>query len=84
MDDCSCFEDGIAILSVLMGVSLSHWMVCFTGGGSDARWVKEVVMPGSGWLFEAGRSVERGGGMTLWSGGASLRSRCRLVVSSHF
>jgi hypothetical protein len=61
VDDCPCFEDAIAILSVLMGVFLSHWVVCFTDGGSSARWVK-VVMPGSGWLFKSGEwiQVERG------------------------
>jgi hypothetical protein len=55
VDDCPCFEDAIAILSVLMGVFLSHWVVCFTGGGG---WAKEMVMPGSGWLFEAGKWIQ--------------------------
>jgi hypothetical protein len=72
VDDCPCFEDAIAILSVLMGAFLSRWVVCFTGGGSDdARWVKEMVMPGSGWLFEGGKwvQVERGWNQILvwWS-----------------
>ena len=41
-----------------MGVFLSRWVVCFTGGGSDdTRWVKEMVMPGSGWQFEDGKWV---------------------------
>jgi hypothetical protein len=55
VDDCPCFEDAIAIMSVLMGVFLSHWVVCFMGHG-HASAVK-VVMPGSGWLFEAGKWV---------------------------
>jgi len=56
VDDCPCFEDAIAILSVLMGVFLSHWIVCFTGG---VAWAKEmVIMPGSGWLFESGKWIQ--------------------------
>lgn len=77
VDDCPCFEDAIAILSVLMGVLLSRWVVCFTGGSDGStRWVKEVVMPGSGWELDAGKwvQIERGwNDVVVWWGVAAFK-----------
>jgi hypothetical protein len=83
VDDCPCFEDAIAILSVLMGVFLSHWVVCFTGGGG-VRWAKEIIMPGSGWLFETGRwvQVERTwNDVLVWWGVAAFKMSFGLFIS---
>ncbi len=59
VDDCPCFEDAIAILSVVLGAYLSHWAVNFSGALQRTR---SIVMPGSGWVLEAGKwlQVERG------------------------
>ena len=58
VDDCPCFEDAIAFMSVLMGAFVARWGVCYNGGEggvcegiSMARMAKMVVMPGSGWVL---------------------------------
>ncbi|KAF5369021.1 hypothetical protein D9758_002980 [Tetrapyrgos nigripes] len=52
VDDCPCFEDAIAFLSVVLGYLLSHWFVFYfdtksliPGGPS--------LMPGSGWVYDS-------------------------------
>ncbi|KAH9477378.1 Dihydrosphingosine 1-phosphate phosphatase [Psilocybe cubensis] len=56
VDDCPCFEDAIAILSVVLGSLVSRWAVCYSQAGMDL--VKNVIMPGSGWILEAGQWVQ--------------------------
>ncbi|GLB39364.1 putative acid phosphatase homologues [Lyophyllum shimeji] len=62
VDDCPCFEDAIAFGSVVLGALVGSWAMSFSGLRMDIG--KTVVMPGSGWAFEAGQwmQVER----TLW------------------
>ena len=57
VDDCPCFEDAIAFMSVLMGAFVGRWGACYNGGEvgvcdgiSIAGIAKTVVMPGSGWV----------------------------------
>lgn len=73
VDDCPCFEDAIAFASVVLGAFLSHWAVHFTGAAEHAR---SVVMPGSGWVMEAGKwvQVERGlNDVLLWWSFAAIK-----------
>lgn len=60
VDDCPCFEDAIAMLSVILGCLVSRWAMCYSQTGVELA--KNVIMPGSGWILEAGRwvQVERG------------------------
>ena len=58
VDDCPCFEDAIAFMSVLMGAFVARWGACYNGGDvglcdgiSIAGIAKTVVMPGSGWVL---------------------------------
>jgi len=56
VDDCPCFEDAIAFMSVLMGAFVARWGMCYDGGdggvcGGIAGIARTVVMPGSGWIL---------------------------------
>ncbi|KAK7046938.1 sphingosine-1-phosphate phosphatase [Favolaschia claudopus] len=58
VDDCPCFEDAIALGSVVLGMFLGRW--------GAVRWAGHVpgasiVMPGSGWAFteEGWTPIER-------------------------
>lgn len=71
VDDCPCFEDAIAFASVFFGALVGNWVT----RNSGLQKVMEIVsvMPGSGWIWDAGRegwvSVERGwlDYLTWWS-----------------
>ncbi|KAF9011774.1 hypothetical protein BDQ17DRAFT_1344805, partial [Cyathus striatus] len=56
VDDCPCFEDAIAFLSVVLGILLGRWAVGTSGSGHT------IVMPGSGWILSSGEwtQIERG------------------------
>jgi hypothetical protein len=60
LDDCPCFEDAIAILSVVLGALVSRWVLSYSQFGMPLA--KVAVMPGSGWVLELGEwiQVERG------------------------
>lgn len=58
VDDCPCFEDAIAFMSVLMGAFVARWGACYNGGEagicqgfSITGIARTVVMPGSGWVL---------------------------------
>ncbi|KAF9538128.1 hypothetical protein CPC08DRAFT_808238 [Agrocybe pediades] len=55
VDDCPCFEDAIAILSVYLGALVSRWAASYSGSGTAFT---NVITPGSGWMLEAGRWVQ--------------------------
>ncbi|KAF4616785.1 hypothetical protein D9613_008874 [Agrocybe pediades] len=55
VDDCPCFEDAIAILSVYLGALVSRWAASYSGSGTAFT---NVITPGSGWILEAGRWVQ--------------------------
>jgi len=81
VDDCPCFEDAIAILSVVLGAYLSHWAVNFSGALQRTR---SVVMPGSGWVLEAGQwlQLERGWqDILLWWAVAAVKMILGLFCS---
>ncbi|KAF7288673.1 Sphingosine-1-phosphate phosphatase [Mycena chlorophos] len=51
IDNCPCFEDAIAIGSVALGMLVGRWGVPhFLPQSAD----RTVVMPGSGWVLQAG------------------------------
>ncbi|KAF8880461.1 PAP2 superfamily-domain-containing protein [Gymnopilus junonius] len=56
VDDCPCFEDAIAILSVVLGALVSRWGMVYSQ--ADSGLSREVVMPGSGWVFDLGSWVQ--------------------------
>ena len=56
VDDCPCFEDAIAILSVVLGVLVSRWAMVYTQ--ADSGLARDVIMPGSGWVLEMGKWVQ--------------------------
>lgn len=60
LDDCPCFEDAIAILSVVLGALVSRWVLSYSQLGMPLTTI--AVMPGSGWVLELGEwvQVERG------------------------
>lgn len=73
VDDCPCFEDAIAILSVVLGALVSHWALVFS---HTLPMSKVVVMPGSGWILELGQwvQVERGwSDVLLWWAVATIK-----------
>jgi hypothetical protein len=75
VDDCPCFEDAIAMSSVLFGALVGRWMMLHSEFG-DTKW--HAVMPGSGWLWDSALSgwvqVERGwNDILLWWGIAILK-----------
>ncbi|THV04795.1 hypothetical protein K435DRAFT_746622 [Dendrothele bispora CBS 962.96] len=52
VDDCPCFEDAIAFLSVVLGQLLSRWFAAFF---ETKRLIPRgpVPMPGSGWVYDS-------------------------------
>ncbi|KAG5647237.1 hypothetical protein DXG03_000772 [Asterophora parasitica] len=56
VDDCPCFEDAIAFMSVVSGSFLASWAISFFGLRMDVE--KMMVMPGSGWVQELGQWVQ--------------------------
>jgi hypothetical protein len=56
VDDCPCFEDAIAILSVVLGCLVSHWAMRFIKVAPELT--TQVIMAGSGWTFEMGQWVQ--------------------------
>ena len=84
VDDCPCFEDAIAFMSVLMGAFVARWGVCYNGGDGGvcdgisgiAKIARTVVMPGSGWVLLDGVwiEVERGWrDILLWWSVATIK-----------
>ncbi|KAJ3501621.1 hypothetical protein NLJ89_g9257 [Agrocybe chaxingu] len=74
VDDCPCFEDAIAFMSVVLGAQVSRWVVSFSGIGAGMREV--VVTPGSGWVQEMGQwvQVQRGwDDVVVWWSFATLK-----------
>ncbi|KAJ7096101.1 PAP2 superfamily-domain-containing protein [Mycena epipterygia] len=80
VDDCPCFEDAIAIGSVMLGMLVARWGA--VRWGVHALQGAGVVMPGSGWVRvlaaegqgEGWVAVERGwGDVGVWWGAAVLK-----------
>ncbi|PPQ67328.1 hypothetical protein CVT26_007249 [Gymnopilus dilepis] len=81
VDDCPCFEDAIAILSVVLGVLVSRWAMVYTQ--ADSGLARDVIMPGSGWVLEMGKWVqtERGWDDELvWWAMATLKMASGILV----
>ncbi|KAJ7473089.1 hypothetical protein B0H11DRAFT_2430367 [Mycena galericulata] len=73
VDDCPCFEDAIAVGSVVLGMLVGRWGGYVPGRGA--------VMLGSGWVLAAGAvgwaPVERGwGDVGVWWGAAREWDQC--------
>ncbi|KAJ7647111.1 PAP2 superfamily-domain-containing protein [Roridomyces roridus] len=49
VDDCPCFEDAIAIGSVMLGMLVARWGA--VRWGAHIPGVQGVLMPGSGWVL---------------------------------
>ncbi|KAJ7150857.1 sphingosine-1-phosphate phosphatase [Mycena crocata] len=93
VDDCPCFEDAIAIGSVMIGMLVGRWGAVRWGWGTSGGAVG-VVMPGSGWVWAltegvegnvtgAGTwaTVERGwGDVGVWWGAAVLKMVFGILV----
>lgn len=74
VDDCPCFEDAIAFMSVVLGSLVARWAVGYAGVG-PGMW-GTVIMPGSGWVYESGQWMEVERNMSdigLWWGIAALK-----------
>jgi hypothetical protein len=54
VDDCPCFEDAIAFVSVVLGSLVGKWAIIYWGADS----VGQMIMPGSGWVYELGEWVQ--------------------------
>jgi hypothetical protein len=83
VDDCPCFEDSIAILSVVLGVFVSRWVMCYSQFGLG----EIVVTPGSGWAFATNHwtQVERVWSDSLiWWSVAALKMAVGKSSSSYF
>ncbi|KXN85562.1 Dihydrosphingosine 1-phosphate phosphatase YSR3 [Leucoagaricus sp. SymC.cos] len=83
VDDCPCFEDAIAFASVVFGALLGRWITVNSPFNELAQ--KVVLMPGSGWLWNAATSswmqVERGWtDVFLWWGTAVLKMTLGIFV----
>lgn len=54
VDDCPCFEDAIAFISVVFGILMGRWgFGAWKFNGVHTR----SIMPGSGWVFDNAQSV---------------------------
>ncbi|KDR76501.1 hypothetical protein GALMADRAFT_120678 [Galerina marginata CBS 339.88] len=81
VDDCPCFEDAIAILSVVLGALVSHWAMLYIQAGS--AFTAPVIMAGSGWSFEMGEwvQVERGwNDILLWWTMATIKMAVGIII----
>jgi len=74
IDDCPCFEDAIAFMSVVLGALVGRWTMNHAGIGVGRNGT--VVMPGSGWVYQLGKwvQVERmWGDVLVWWSFAGLK-----------
>ena len=55
VDDCPCFEDAIAFVSVVLGSLVGTWAMTYSGADPVGR---SVIMPGSGWVYQLGEWVQ--------------------------
>jgi hypothetical protein len=55
VDDCPCFEDAIAFVSVVLGSLVAKWAMIYWGADPVGR---SVIMPGSGWVYQLGEWVQ--------------------------
>ncbi|KAG6850309.1 hypothetical protein H0H93_015251 [Arthromyces matolae] len=81
VDDCPCFEDAIAFGSVVLGALVGAWAMSYFGLRMDIA--KAVVMPGSGWLREAGQWVQVDRtiwDVVMWWGFATLKMVVGILV----
>ncbi|KAF8970350.1 PAP2 superfamily-domain-containing protein [Flammula alnicola] len=81
VDDCPCFEDAIAILSVVLGALVSRWALSYSQFGLPMA--KIAVMPGSGWILELDQwvQVERGwSDVMLWWTMAAIKMGVGILV----
>ncbi|TRM64665.1 hypothetical protein BD626DRAFT_547068 [Schizophyllum amplum] len=61
VDDCPCFEDAIAIGSVVVGALVGRWGMAYFGLqaiGMSSGTPSRVLMPGSGWVYNATMALE--------------------------
>ncbi|KAF7348655.1 Sphingosine-1-phosphate phosphatase [Mycena venus] len=80
VDDCPCFEDAIALGSVVLGMFVGRW--------GAVRWGAHVpgpgvVMPGSGWVLSSDgwETVERGwGDAGVWWAAALAKMTFGILV----
>jgi dihydrosphingosine 1-phosphate phosphatase len=56
VDDCPCFEDAIAFVSVVLGSLIGAWAMAYSGADPVGR---SGNMPGGGSAYEFGSLVER-------------------------
>ncbi|KAF5380023.1 hypothetical protein D9615_006192 [Tricholomella constricta] len=81
VDDCPCFEDAIAFMSVVLGALVASWAMSFFGLRMDIG--KTMVMPGSGWVYQLGQwvQVERTAwDVALWWSFAALKMIAGILV----
>jgi hypothetical protein len=76
VDDCPCFEDAIAIASVVFGALLGRWVMLHSAFSDLLE--KSVIMPGSGLVWDLAASswmpVERGwNDVAIWWGVAAVK-----------
>lgn len=55
VDDCPCFEDAIASVSVALGSLVGTWAMAYSGADAVGR---SVIMPGSGLVYELGEWIQ--------------------------
>ena len=82
VDDCPCFEDAIAILSVVLGAFVSRWAASYIQLGTAFT---NVVTPGSGWVLEMGQwvQVERGwNDVVIWWTIATVKMTVGMLQSN--
>ncbi|KAL1738138.1 hypothetical protein HDZ31DRAFT_51449, partial [Schizophyllum fasciatum] len=61
VDDCPCFEDAIAVGSVMVGALVGRWGMMYFGletVGVSAKNPSKILMPGSGWVFNETLSAD--------------------------
>ncbi|KAF9474578.1 hypothetical protein BDN70DRAFT_815445 [Pholiota conissans] len=81
LDDCPCFEDAIAILSVVLGALVSRWVLSYSQFALPLMQIS--IMPGSGWVMELGEwvQVERGwNDVLIWWTMAILKMTVGILV----
>ncbi|WVW79260.1 hypothetical protein I302_101227 [Kwoniella bestiolae CBS 10118] len=76
LDDCPCFEDAIAVLSVILGSFLGHWWGVVTGQAVPAIVQREPFSESEGLIMGAGIAIFR---LVL---GLGLMFAWRLVVKT--
>ncbi|KAL1724282.1 hypothetical protein EV715DRAFT_244770 [Schizophyllum commune] len=61
VDDCPCFEDAIAVGSVMVGALVGRWGMMYFGletVGVQSKNPSRILMPGSGWVYNETLGVE--------------------------